>query len=78
MKKEILKLTPEDFYYSVSDFMGLENMALKGGNKRIYEASTVVLMNDSKVSKIIKNRYGLSENEIKSMTEVPDKRLLLL
>jgi hypothetical protein len=77
MKKEILKLTPEDFYHSVSDFMGLENLALKGGTKRIYEASTVVLMNGSKVSKVIKNRYGLSDSEIRSMVEVPDRRLLI-
>jgi hypothetical protein len=78
MKRELLKLTSDDFYRSMSDFMGLENLALKGGSKRIYEASTVVLMNGGKVSKVIKNRYGLSESEIKSMAEGPDKRLLLL
>jgi hypothetical protein len=72
MKKELLKLTSDDFYRGPGDIQ-----YIKGGTRIIYEASTVVLMNGSKVSKVIKNRYGLSDSEIKSMAEVPDRRLLI-
>jgi hypothetical protein len=72
MKKEFLKLTSDDFYRAPGDIQ-----YIKGGSKMIYEASTIVLMNGSKVSKVIKNRYGLSDSEIRSMVEVPDRRLLI-
>jgi hypothetical protein len=76
MKKEFLKLTSDDFYRAPGDIIG-DIQYIKGGSKMIYEASTIVLMNGGKVSKVIKNRYGLSDSEIRSMVEVPDRRLLI-
>lgn len=70
-------LTDKDFYTSPSGPM------LKGGEKIMYQASLVIhLGNGNGTHKVLKDRYGLTEDEINAEIEKHlnplDNRLLLM
>lgn len=70
MKKEIL--TEDDFYCS---FNGL---SLRGGNRRLYDAELVVKILRDGSYEVIKDRFGLSKEQIEDEISKPDERLLLM
>lgn len=70
MKKEIL--TDDDFY---STHCG---RYLKAGNQRLYESELVVKLNRDGGYEVIKNRFGLTKQQIDLEINEPDERLLLM
>ena len=57
MKKELF-LTDDDFYRT------WDGLALKGGNKMLYDASLVVKLEKDGNHTVLKDRYGLSKREL--------------
>jgi hypothetical protein len=70
MKKLIL--TDEDFYNAP------HGRCIRGGNSRLYEAELVVYMKDNGDFEIVKDRFGMSKDEIRSIIEFDERILLAL
>ena len=70
MKKLIL--TEDDFYRT------LNGPAIRGGNKRLYEAELVIKVNRDGTHEVIKDRFGLSKSQIEMEIESIDERLILM
>lgn len=70
---ETVVLTDNDYYMSSNGYH------LRGGNRLLYEASLVIKMNRNGGYEVIKDREGLTNEQIEAKIGlVPDKRLLLM
>jgi hypothetical protein len=70
---ETLILKEEDFYRTAN------GLALKGGNRILYEASLVIKFNRDGGYEVVKDRYGQTKEEIETKIGLmPDQRLLLM
>jgi hypothetical protein len=70
MKKLIL--TEDDFYTSPT------GRTLRGGNRRLYEVELAVLVKRNGDFEILKDRFGLSKDEVRSILEFDERILLAL
>lgn len=68
MKKLIL--TEDDFYQSPT------GRTLRGGSRRLYEVDLAVVIKRDGEIEILKDRFGLSKEEIRNIVEF-DERLIL-
>jgi hypothetical protein len=71
MKKEIL--TEDDFFY----YPG-QGPTLKGGSRRMYDAELVIKVMRDGSYEVIKDRFGLSKEQIELEVLGLDERLLLM
>ena len=70
---ETVVLTNSDYYKTANGYQ------LKGGSRLLYEASLVIKMNRNGGYEVIKDREGLTNEQIEvKIGLVPDKRLLLM
>ena len=70
MKKVFL--TDDDFYQTAN---GLQ---VRGGSKIMYDAHLVVKLGKDGGYEVIKDRFGLSKEELEKEIYGPDERLLLM
>lgn len=69
MKKLILT---EDQFYQTQN-----GLAIRGGSSILYDAHLVVKLRRDGSYEVLKDRFGLSKEEIESEIYGPDERLLL-
>jgi hypothetical protein len=74
MKKLIL--TDDDFYSLYNG--SYDGRAIRGGKRRLFEAELVIKLNRDGSYEVIKDRYGLSKEQIELEINQPDERLLLM
>jgi hypothetical protein len=70
MKKLIL--TEDDFYYSPT------GRFLRGGDRPMYNADLVVYVKKDGSYEVLKDRFDLSKEEVRSIVEFDERSLLLL
>jgi hypothetical protein len=71
MKKLILS---EDDFYNCPG----QGSTLRGGSRRLYDAELVVKILRNGSYEVLKDRFGLSKEEIEREIFQPDERLLLM
>lgn len=74
MKKEIL--TDDDFYSLYNG--SYDGRDIRGGKRRLFEAELVIKLNRDGSYEVIKDRFGLSKEQIELEINQPDERLLLM
>ncbi len=70
MKKLIL--TEDDFYQSST------GRTLRGGYRKLYDVELAVVVKDNGEIEVLKDRFGLSKEEIRDIVEFDERILLML
>jgi hypothetical protein len=74
MKKLIL--TDDDVYFTPSGNCRIRGSS--GGMKMLYESELIIKLNRDGSCEVIKDRFGLSKEQIELEINQPDERLLLM